>query len=46
MTKEHGRWGKGYLPGRDQEGLPLDGEEMEVAHKQVAVHKGKEETQC
>lgn len=42
--KEQGRE-QGYLPWRDK-GLPLDREETDVAHRQMAVYKGKRETSC
>lgn len=42
--RERGRYKgegkKGYLPWRDK-GLPVDGEETDVVHRQVAVFKGK-----
>ena len=34
--------GKGCLPQRGK-GLPLDREEMDVAHRQMALYKGKGE---
>ena len=37
--------GQGYLSQRDK-GLPLDGEETDVAHRQMVVDKLKGETRC